>query len=279
MYSPDPVPFISVIVPTYQRDDLLAQCLDRLAPGAQTLKADYEVIVTDDGRNSTAETMIRRSYPWARWVAGPQRGPAANRNHGAGHARGEWLAFTDDDCLPDARWLAAFCEASSAAPEFLVFEGRVYADRPQRTPNETAPLNESGGYLWSCNILVKKALFDALKGFNEQFPYACMEDVEFRYRLTRAGHNFSFVPQASVCHPWRLHGGWKTLKQSQESMLICLKIHPEMRKNYGAAFYLKVLLKAVLQLIQSFLQMSWNGVRYNFRNVVNSAQMMYLVSR
>ena len=50
---------ISVVVPTCHRNDLLARCLEGLAPGAQTLPADqYEVIVTDDGTRSTAEALI-----------------------------------------------------------------------------------------------------------------------------------------------------------------------------------------------------------------------------
>src|SRR5688500_16117871 len=100
------VPRISVVIPTRHRNDLLALVLDRLAPGTQTLPADqYEVIVTDDGSITTAEAMIREKFSWARWTQGPRKGPAANRNHGASLAQGEWIAFTDDDCLPSSRWL------------------------------------------------------------------------------------------------------------------------------------------------------------------------------
>ena len=63
---------LSVIIPTCHRNDLLAECLDRLAPGRQQGQAsgqlDYEVIVTDDGQHTTAETMIREHYPWVRWL-------------------------------------------------------------------------------------------------------------------------------------------------------------------------------------------------------------------
>jgi glycosyltransferase involved in cell wall biosynthesis len=66
-------PIFSVIIPTYHRNDLLAKCLDCLAPGTQTLHTEqYEVIVTDDGSQTTAEEMIKQQYPWAKWVAGPR---------------------------------------------------------------------------------------------------------------------------------------------------------------------------------------------------------------
>ena len=177
----------SVIIPTYHRNDLLAKCLDCLAPGVQTLGSEqYEVIVTDDGSNTTAEQMIRAEYPWVQWIPGPRKGPAANRNNGAKYAQGEWLVFTDDDCLPDPQWLAAYAEAIAANPSCLVFEGRVYVDRPRQTLAEKSPVNETGGYLWSCNFTIQNQTFRSLGGFEERFPYAAMEDVDFRFRLTKA---------------------------------------------------------------------------------------------
>ena len=54
--------FFSVVIPTCHRNDLLARCLDRLAPGAQTLPAArYEVIVSDDGSVTTAEVLLRET--------------------------------------------------------------------------------------------------------------------------------------------------------------------------------------------------------------------------
>jgi GT2 family glycosyltransferase len=230
-----PKPFISVIVPTYHRNGLLAACLDCLTPGAQTLSAEqYEVIVTDDGSQTTAEQMVRERYAWARWVRGPGKGPAANRNNGARIARGLWLAFLDDDCLPDSQWLKSYAEAIAAEPGYLVFEGRTYVDQPRRTLAEYSPLNETGGYLWSCNFSVKKSVFESLSGFDERFPYAAMEDVDLRTRLLKAGHRFLFIRDASVCHPWRERGDWKSLKRSQKSTFIYLSIHPEEQARINA---------------------------------------------
>ena len=106
------VPQISVVIPTYQRPDTLAQCLDRLAPGMQSLDAArYEVIVSDDSTDETSRRMVADRYPWAQWTAGTRRGPAANRNAGARLARASYLVFTDDDCLPDPNWLSGFLVA------------------------------------------------------------------------------------------------------------------------------------------------------------------------
>src|SRR3990172_2177370 len=117
-------PLVSVVVPTCNRADLLRRCLDRLAPGAQRLDAArYEVIVADDGAPGSAAMAIEKTHPWARTVDGPRRGPAANRNAGAGAARGAYLAFTDDDTEPSPAWLASFVAAIEPGTD--VYEGRT----------------------------------------------------------------------------------------------------------------------------------------------------------
>ena len=195
-------PRISVVIPTYQRNDLLAQCLDCLAPDVQLLPAsDYEVIVSDDGSQSTARAMVEERYPWARWVAGPKRGPAANRNAGAAQARGEWIAFTDDDCLPKPAWLQAFADAIT--PEVSVYEGKTTCEAGLQSPLETAPVNLTGGFLWSCNMMVRASLFEEMRGFDVEFPAPCNEDVEFRERLEASGRRFLWVEEAVVDHPPR----------------------------------------------------------------------------
>src|SRR5215216_2945474 len=118
---------ISVIIPTRHRNDALSECLRNLAPGCQTLApAAYEVIVCDDGVTSSAETLIKSDFPWARWLQGPRQGPAANRNCGASEASGDWFVFTDDDCLPSPQWLERFSEAMTLPARAL--EGAIHPD-------------------------------------------------------------------------------------------------------------------------------------------------------
>lgn len=230
---------ISVIIPTCHRNDLLAQCLLCLAPGAQALPSgDYEVIVTDDGSTTTAAAMVRERFPWVRWVQGPRRGPAANRNNGAKQARGEWLVFVDDDCLPDRGLLVSYAGTARQQPGMNVLEGRTYPDRACRSLAEVCPANETGGYLWSCNFAIRKSLFDSMGGFDERFPSACMEDVDFRDRLGERGERFAFVPAASVCHPWRPRRIRQELRQQEASVAIYLSLHPEKRADLGPYFYL-----------------------------------------
>ena len=193
---------ISVVIPTYHRNDLLAKCLDYLAPGTQTLSAEqYEVIVTDDGYKTTAEETIRDDYPWVKWVAGPRKGPAANRNNGAGYAQGEWLVFTDDDCLPQPNWLNAFAQATKG--EALALEGAIHPLGDPEQDMAECPINLTGGCFWSANLAIERSLFLKIGGFDANYPLALHEDVDIKERLY-VFTTISFVPEASVFHPVRL---------------------------------------------------------------------------
>lgn len=205
----------TVIIPTCRRQDDLIACLDRLAPGRQTGFAilgpmdplpsgetdRYEIVVSDDGDAEATRQRIGERASWARVVQGPRRGPAANRNNAVGHARGAWLAFTDDDCLPSARWLSAYRAALS--PESAVLEGKTVTDEPYLGIFSQAPTNLDGGKLWSCNMLFRKSAFDELGGFDDKFPYPHMEDVDLRERVVARFGGFAFVDGAEVLHPQR----------------------------------------------------------------------------
>jgi GT2 family glycosyltransferase len=195
------VPEWSVVIPTRNRRRELSAGLARLAPFAQTLDpARYEVVVSDDGDFETADAWLRAEHPWARHVRGPQRGPAANRNAGARAARGTWIAFADDDVLPAAGWLAAYVDAAGRG---TVLEGMTTCEAGMQSPRVHAPENTTGGALWSCNFAIRRAVFDAVGGFDEAFLFPHMEDADLRERLRAAGHALTWVPEARVDHPPR----------------------------------------------------------------------------
>jgi glycosyltransferase involved in cell wall biosynthesis len=195
-----PRPEWSVIVPTRDRRRELRACLERLAPGAQSMEASrYEVVVTDDGDFEATDAWLRAEWSWVRHVRGPRRGPAANRNSGARAAQGEWLVFADDDIVPSTGWLAAFASAASAD----VLEGRTTCERGLRSPREHAPQNNTGGVLWSCNFAIRRAVFVSVAGFDEGFAFPHMEDADLRERLRASRRAIAWVPEARVDHPPR----------------------------------------------------------------------------
>lgn len=206
---------ITVIIPTCNRNDFLGICLDALAAGTQPIGNGWEIIVTDDSKSNIARHLIESKYPWVKWIEGPKQGPAANRNNGAKNAQGEWLVFLDDDCVPQKDWLSSYISVMQNSNDF-VLEGSTNADRPQYRFDEESPINLEGNNLWSCNFAIKRGVFDQLNGFDESFPFAAMEDVDFYTRVMSETH-IRFVPAALVIHPWRKIKLFKSFKKHLHS--------------------------------------------------------------
>jgi GT2 family glycosyltransferase len=257
---------ITVIIPTCHRNVDLAKCLECLSPGVQTLDpAGYDVIVSDDGVDTTAKEMIRTRYPWARWTQGPRRGPAANRNHGAELATSDWLAFTDDDCQPTKGWLAAFNAASSTAD---VLEGMTRPDRERRSYAEEAPVNLTGGCLWSCNFAIRKEVFEKIGGFDETFPAPAMEDCDFRERIRAFGFACPFLPQAEVVHPWRQAKSW-AFWESHHTSFLHFKSKWSKSGRFGtAALYMRIFVSDLGRFFKSFCCPPSYGRSYLLKHLI-----------
>jgi glycosyltransferase involved in cell wall biosynthesis len=220
------LPFFSVIIPTYERPGLLAECIRALA------RLDYpaerfEVIVVDDGSAvaPAAELEEFGELLDVRLLTQANAGPAAARNRGAAAARGHFLAFTDDDCAPDAGWLRALAARFAETPDRLV-GGRTLNALPANPHAETSQLiievvyehyntGPAGPRFFASNNLAAPAeLFRAGRGFDEAFTTS--EDREVCDRWLARGLRLAYAPDAVVLHAhaltlrtlWRQHFGY-----------------------------------------------------------------------
>lgn len=196
---------LSVIIPTCNRNDLLGKCLDLLAPGVQGKAiGEYELIVTDDSKTNMAKDLLEKTYPWARWIEGPKRGPAANRNYGAKQAAGDWLVFIDDDCLPVTDIIERYQQAIKDYPHAGAFEGAILPDDERLVKKDMAecPVNKEGGYFWTANVCIRKTCFEKVNGFDEDFILAAHEDQILYLRLKEIT-TVIFIPGIKVIHPVR----------------------------------------------------------------------------
>ena len=237
----------SIIIPTFNRADLLCQCLDRLdgyfESGIQNiLGLAIEVIVTDDARQPELRSLLEQRYPWCNYTHGPASGPAANRNHGAHLAINDWLVFTDDDCLPQPGWIESY---AISAVQCDVMEGRTSADGIRERLDQECPINESGGFLWSCNFAIRRDLFLELGGFNVTFPAPAMEDVELNERINKLGFRRKFVYSALVHHPWRRRKGVLFINSHALSVARFVLLHPEQAFNFTLSMQMYKCLRSI----------------------------------
>jgi len=209
-----PAPRVSVVLPTFNRADMLAACLRAL--DAQRLSpADYEVVVVDDGSTDrtpavigqwTSRTgMARRAYSRA------NGGPAAARNDGIRRARGALIAFLDDDCIPDADWLPSLLDAFPADASCAGIGGRIvgasdalvarYVDWRGLLVHQRS--GDGIVYLVTANALFQKRCLLEVGGFDERFRWAGGEDPELARRLRARGYYLLATERARVVHRHR----------------------------------------------------------------------------
>jgi len=179
---------------------------------AQTLESDrFEVIVVDDGsRDSTSESLgsemeasnvrfslIRRSRP---------EGPSKARNAGWREAGSPLVAFIDDDCVADPRWLESALHASDCNPGAII-QGQTQPipaelDRRGRAGpfSRTLRVDRKGPHYQTCNIVYPRAVLESLNGFDaEAFPFVG-EDADLAWRAMAGGTPVDFEPRALVFH-------------------------------------------------------------------------------
>jgi len=257
-----PHPTLSVIIPTCGRMEFLLLCLERLFPGIQNFdRSEYEIIVTDDRSSDSTRDAISTIDPLIRYTSGPRRGPAANRNHGASLASGEWLVFLDDDCVPEPCLLNAYRDRILENHQSRVFEGRISALGQRTAIDQEAPINEQGGVLWSCNFCIERHLFVEMGGFDELFTGPVMEDVDFRQRLLARKEAIIFVQQAAVLHPWRPRRGFAFVRLYAQARSYFYSKHSSLNEG-GWMIHLHRFARGLFKNVLK------EGPRYHFRGAM-----------
>ena len=234
-------PLISVVIPTYNRKNLLKSCL--LALFSQTFpKENFEIIVVDDGSNDSTKSLInslQKKYSNLRYFWQVNSGVCIARNLGLRHARGKIIAFTDDDCPPQKNWLREIDNSFRKHPQALGIEGKTTTYPEKITPLTAYIVNLKGGGFQTCNMAYKKTVLKKIGGFDENFPKLHCQDVELALRVKKLG-TIIFTPKAIVIHPPRktfLKNELGRIKRIPAEFRLFLK-HPDyFAEKYGRSNY------------------------------------------
>lgn len=198
------LPFLSVIVPAYNRPDglkaLLAALEDQSYPPYR-----FEVLVCDDGSTPPlAERVSIKECPFSvRFLRDTNQGPATARNRGIKEARGSIVCFTDDDCLPTATWLEAIAEAMQNSMVYAV-NGPVQSAVPPIDPFVHSLNTKPEDGVATANLAVRKEMLTSVGGFDETFAVPYFEDFDLAKRLEATYGPITWRDDVVVEHPHRL---------------------------------------------------------------------------
>ena len=245
---------ISVVICTYNRSRSLRETLASLAKMEAPADLSWELVVVDN--NSTDNTRaVVEEFGWTsglkvQYVFEGQQGLAHARNAGVRAAKGEIIAFTDDDVYPQPNWLAVIWREFTADPSLQVISGRVEllnpADLPITIRRQSKrvvfqSLTDSFNVMVGCNAAVRRALFDRIGCFDVDLGtgsrFESAEDSDFFFRAWRSGAKLVYEPSLFVFHD---HG-----RRTQSAGV-------KVRRGYAVgrgAFYAKHLLKGNLLVL------------------------------
>lgn len=231
---------VSVVVPTRGRAAALGRLLGSLAADATT---PAEIVVVVDGEDDVDSAEVA-SRLGARVVTQPWSGRAAARNRGAALADGDVLLFLDDDIevLPGLvrAHLAAHADHSATvalgdypvvlpsvpnAAERAVWAWWEDAHHARRNAHRLGAM-----HVWSGNLSLGRARFEAVGGFDPRFLGYGSEDVELGHRLLAAGARLQLLPHVLARHHVRI-GVSAFLARAGDEALSHLRLaeaHPEL---------------------------------------------------
>jgi glycosyltransferase involved in cell wall biosynthesis len=233
---------VSVVVPSFGRVDLLKRCIHALL--AQNFPAEtYEIIIADDADIHQTKQLVEDLACFAqssgrtlRYLPLPKthraHGPAAARNAGWRTADAEFIAFTDDDCIPTENWLHA--GVSAFIDEIVAVSGQVIVPLPaQPTDYESNAAQLTQGEFVTANCFYRRATLAEVGGFDERFTSAWREDSDLFFTLLEHQKCCVFAPTAIVCHPVRKAPWGISLAQQRKSMFNALlyKKHPMLYRQ------------------------------------------------
>jgi glycosyltransferase involved in cell wall biosynthesis len=247
---------ISVVIPTYNRIDMLLRVLDSL--GAQIDAPAFEAIVINDGSKDATIESVEKGITEGRWRfpftfrSQENGGPGRARNHGVTLATGRFVIFIGDDTVPESRFLAEHWRTHQETAfdpmiACLGYTGWPHGERVTAfmdyindyglqfgykliSDGQTIPYN----FFYTSNISIDRELL-AAHPFDTSFPSAAWEDIEVAYRLDAKGMRIRYNASAVTRHhhPMTIESFARRQYTVGKSGAIFYRKHPELGHFLG----------------------------------------------
>ncbi len=202
------MPGVSVIIPAFNRADLLTKAVESVL--RQTVR-DFEIIVVDDGSNPPLSAARLPDDPRLRIIRLDENRKAANaRNIGMNSASGEWIAFLDsDDTWRPEKLERQLALAATIEPDNLcaIATGWTYIGDEHPTisliPREADRIEEFSAGSWFCpgsTVVMRRA--DALRIGLQDVTLKRLEDYDWFLRFSLMGGTLRVVPEPLAAIRW-----------------------------------------------------------------------------
>jgi glycosyltransferase involved in cell wall biosynthesis len=196
---------ISVVIPSYNSAETIGKCLES---AFSSRYKNFEIVVVDDNSQDNSVEIIRR-FPCRLITLDKRSGTSRARNTGALHSTGEFIFFTDSDCLLQENTLSITNRTLAATDRDTIVGGtytKIPYDKDFFSTFQSLFVNysetknaEQSDYIAAHAMIIDVETFRKSKGFPEKF-LPIIEDVEFTHRLRRDGKRLITNPAIEVQH-------------------------------------------------------------------------------
>ncbi|MFH8038989.1 MAG: glycosyltransferase [Candidatus Aenigmatarchaeota archaeon] len=272
------LPLVSIVIPTKNNENTIEKCLNSIL---LLNYQNFEVIVVNDGSQDKTQQILEKfkekfehkniSYTILKTDG---VGPSAARNLAIKIARGEYIAFTDADCIVDREWLNELIKGFEFSSEVMGVGGdqkspeddtdfgklvnlfmHIIGFVTEYVKSENKQKFSETSHNPTCNVMYKKEVFDKVGYFLEGLWPG--EDVELDYRIKKMGYKLLYNPNAMVYH-YRPN----TFKKFIDMMTRYGEVQAKLVKRYGffrtihfipIIFHLFIIFLLYLLFVRSFL--------------------------
>lgn len=217
---------ISVCICTYKRPEGLSDLLQALKT-QEGLLCLWEMVVVDNDANGSARTVVKHFQegggPAVHYAIEPRQNIALARNRSVAMARGQWIAFVDDDEVPEPNWLSHLLSTAQRYSADGVFAPVIptlpdcapswirrgaFFDRPRQKTGDPVPGNRTRT---SNAMIVAKNIKERKEPFDPQFGLTGGSDFHLFDTMLSEGAQFVWSDEAIVYEKvpaWRANLGW-----------------------------------------------------------------------
>jgi glycosyltransferase involved in cell wall biosynthesis len=233
------MPKLSIIVASH-RTKWIGELSELLLAQEGIGRSEFEVIVvTDYPNNAWAE-----KYPEIKWILYPDLSISKKRNEGIRNAKGEYVAFTDDDCIPSSAWAADGVAYLENNQNVAGVEGYTTIDSggEGRILKEYRRLEKQG--FRTNNIFYRKSDLIEVGLFDSRFSVQ-REDIDLAFSILSLGKKIEYCKEITLSHRFRDGEPWDLLKNCVNRRFdpLLYKKHPELYRKYiRSPFPLSILL-------------------------------------
>jgi GT2 family glycosyltransferase len=263
---------VSIIIPHYNGEDLLYNCIDSIYKNISI--KDFELIVVDNASTDDSINRIKSSFESVKIISSNSNlGYSGGCNLGATHASGKYLLFLNNDTEHSSEWiekLVHFLDSNSniaaVQPKILNIYNKKLFDYAGGTggfidkfcfpfvqgrifdtlEEDHGQYNNPSKIFWASGaaIMIRSNVFKELEGFDKIY-FSYMEEIDFCWRVQSLGHEVWSFPSSYIYH----HGPYKNFRKSsinsyylnhRNSWILFLK--NSYNFNYGLSIVLKLLL-------------------------------------